>query len=72
MENECLSGPFHPLWIRVRLVGALAQFGMLEHPKMRESILVAPRIPNCSRGISEITSVLALLLAVSKDAPCIL
>ena len=34
------------LWIRVRLVGALEQFGMLEHPKMRESILVAPRIPN--------------------------
>ena len=37
---------------RVRLVGALEQFGMLEHPKMRESILVALRASRIARAAS--------------------
>ena len=38
---------------------------MLEHPKMRESILVAPRIPNCSRHPR-----LALLSQKTRRAYC--
>ena len=38
---------------------------MLEHPKMRESILVAPRIPNCSRHLR-----LALLSQKTRRAYC--
>ena len=38
---------------------------MLEHPKTRESILVAPRIPNCSRHLR-----LALLSQKTRRAYC--